>query len=137
MARYGTEKLVRMCSSLPTCVASQSRVTADILDATQGSKASTSLLGLLNGKFVYKKNEDGTINKNALICSFSKKEFAYHRSCSSLTYHLNAKHVGIESLLKCLFETQPYFISEFYLYKCICIAFLNNAPGLIGLLGCA
>ena len=64
------------------------------MDATQGSSASTSLLGPLNGKFIYKKNEDGTINKNAVICSFCKKEFSYHRSCSSLTYHLNAKHVG-------------------------------------------
>ena len=44
------------------------------MDATQGSEASTSLLGPLNGKFIYKKNEDGTINKNAVICSFCKKE---------------------------------------------------------------
>ena len=45
------------------------------MDATQGSEASKSLLGPLNGKFIYKKNEDGTINKNAVICSFCKKDF--------------------------------------------------------------
>ena len=67
------------------------------MDATQGSEASKSLLGPLNGKFIYKKNEDGTINKNAVICSFCKKELSYHRSCSSLTYHLNAKHVRTSS----------------------------------------
>ena len=63
------------------------------LDATQGSQVSKSLLG----KFIYKKNEDGTINKNAVICSFCKKEFSYHWSCSSLNYHLNAKHVRTSS----------------------------------------
>lgn len=46
-------------------------------------------------------------------------------------------HFELQCLLKCLVETQPYFISEFYLFTWICIAFLNNAPGLIGLLGCA
>ena len=69
-----TEELVRTCSSLPTCVASQSRVTTDILDVTQRSEASASLLGPLNGKFIYKNNKDGTINKNAVICSFCKKK---------------------------------------------------------------
>ena len=28
------------------------------------------------------------------ICKFCTKEFAYHRSTSSLRYHLNAKHVA-------------------------------------------
>ena len=32
------------------------------MDATQGSEASKSLLGPLNGKFSFKKNEDGTKN---------------------------------------------------------------------------
>ena len=100
VARHGstsTEELVWTCSSLPTCVALQSRVTTTDMDATQVSEASTSLLGPLNGKFIYKKNEDGTINKNAVICSFCKKQFSHHRSCSSLTNHLNAKHVGTSS----------------------------------------
>ena len=67
------------------------------MDATQGSEASKSLLGPLNGKFSFKKNEYGTINKNVVICSICKKEFSYHRSSSSLTYHLNAKHVRTSS----------------------------------------
>ena len=67
------------------------------MDATQGSEASKSLLGPLNGKFSFKKNEDGTIIKNVVICSICKKEFSYHRSSSSLTYHLNAKHVRTSS----------------------------------------
>ena len=67
------------------------------MDATQGSEASKSLLGPLNGKFSFKKNEDGTINKNVVICSICKKEFSYHRSSYSLTYHLNAKHVRTSS----------------------------------------
>ena len=71
----------------------QSRMTTDM----NAGEASNSLLGPLNGKFFYKKNEDGTINKNAVICSLCKKEFSYHRSCSSLTYHLNAKHVRTSS----------------------------------------
>ena len=99
-------------TSLPNCVAryidieeeeegslgkQTSRVTTTDMDATEGSEASKSLLGPLNGKFIYKKNVDGTINKNVVICSLCKKEFAFHRSCSSLTYHLNAKHVRTSS----------------------------------------
>ena len=154
VARHGstsTQELVRTCSSLPTCPA-QSRVTTTDMDATQGSEASTSLLGPLNGKFIYKKNEDGTINKNAVICSFCKKQFSYHRSRSGLTYHLNVKHVGTSSAVSgaspgasATMSTprQPTLaefgkrMSKAPTEKCICIAFLNNAPGLIGLLGCA
>ena len=108
MARYGshvydgsTKELVWTYSSLPTCVASQSMVTTDSLDATQGSEASTSLLGPLNVKFICKKNKDGTINKNVVICSFCKKEFAYHRSCSSLIYHSS----GLRVCLHCFPHT--------------------------------
>ncbi|KAL2076789.1 hypothetical protein ACEWY4_027609 [Coilia grayii] len=72
---------------------SKAELTATDMDATQGCEASKSLLGPLNGKFIYKRNGDRTMNKNTVICSFCKKEFSYHRSCSSLTYHLNAKHV--------------------------------------------
>ena len=67
------------------------------MDETQGSEASKSLLGPLNGKFIYKKKLDGTINKNVVICTLCKREFSFHRSCSSLTYHLNAKHVRTSS----------------------------------------
>ena len=63
------------------------------MDKTQEDET----VGPLNGKFLYKNNRDGTINKNVVICSFCKKEFSYHRSNSSLTYHLNAKHVQASS----------------------------------------
>lgn len=63
------------------------------MDKTQEDET----VGPLNGKFLYKNNRDGTINKNIVICSFCKKEFSYHRSNSSLTYHLNAKHVQANS----------------------------------------
>src|SRR4029434_1443447 len=50
--------------------------------------------GLLGGKFLFKfllKN-DGTIDKTKVVCSICQIEFSYHRSSSSLSYHLNAKH---------------------------------------------
>ncbi|XP_019203023.1 uncharacterized protein LOC109195437 [Oreochromis niloticus] len=46
----------------------------------------------MNGKFVFHKRPDGTIDKGKVVCLECKKEFAYHRSSSSLAYHLNAKH---------------------------------------------
>ncbi|KAL6483231.1 hypothetical protein MHYP_G00081030 [Metynnis hypsauchen] len=49
---------------------------------------------LLDGKFKYKKLPDGSINKNIVICSLCRKEFANHRSTSTLRYHLDAEHVG-------------------------------------------
>ena len=48
--------------------------------------------GLLGGKFLFKKQNDGTIDKTKVVCSICQVEFSYHRSSSSLTYHLNAKH---------------------------------------------
>lgn len=42
--------------------------------------------------FKYKKNDDGTVNKYKVISKICKKEFQFHRSCSSLRYHVNAKH---------------------------------------------
>uniref|UniRef100_A0A3P9K018 HAT C-terminal dimerisation domain-containing protein n=1 Tax=Oryzias latipes TaxID=8090 RepID=A0A3P9K018_ORYLA len=42
--------------------------------------------------FKYKKNDDGTVNKSKVICKICNKEFQFHRSCSSLRYHVNAKH---------------------------------------------
>ncbi|KAJ0069893.1 hypothetical protein NL108_016052 [Boleophthalmus pectinirostris] len=49
-------------------------------------------VGPMNGKFTFHKRPDGTINKGKVICLLCKKEFAYHRSNSSLAYHINAKH---------------------------------------------
>lgn len=46
----------------------------------------------INGKFTYQKRPDGTSDKGRVICLLCKKEFAYHRSSSSLAYHINAKH---------------------------------------------
>src|SRR4029434_5425922 len=49
--------------------------------------------GLLGGKFLFKRQNDGTIDKTKVACSICQAEFSYHRSSSSLTYHLNAKHL--------------------------------------------
>ncbi|KAI7807507.1 putative zinc finger BED domain-containing protein 1-like [Triplophysa rosa] len=51
------------------------------------------LHGLLNGHFKYKRDPNGAIDKTKVICVVCGKEFAYHRSSSSLKYHLNSKHV--------------------------------------------
>src|SRR4029434_7627686 len=48
--------------------------------------------GLLGGKFLFKSKNDGTIDKTEVVCSICQAEFCYHRSRSSLSYHLNAKH---------------------------------------------
>src|SRR4029434_10962442 len=48
--------------------------------------------GLLGGKFLFKRQNDGTIDKTKVVCSICQAEFSYHRSSSSLNYHLNAKH---------------------------------------------
>src|SRR4029434_2916133 len=48
--------------------------------------------GLLGGKFRFKRQNDGTIDKTKVVCSICQAEFSYHRSSSSLSCHLNAKH---------------------------------------------
>src|SRR4029434_7389838 len=48
--------------------------------------------GLLGGKFLFKRQNDRTIDKTKVVCSICQAEFSYHRSSSSLSYHLNAKH---------------------------------------------
>ena len=48
--------------------------------------------GLLGGKFLFKRQNDRTIDKTKVVCSICQIEFSYHRSSSSLSYHLNAKH---------------------------------------------
>src|SRR4029434_9780991 len=48
--------------------------------------------GLLGGKFLFKSKNDGTINKTKVACGICQAECSYHRSSSSLSYHLNAKH---------------------------------------------
>src|SRR4029434_5426802 len=48
--------------------------------------------GLLGGTFLFKRQNDRTIDKTKVVCSICQAEFSYHRSSSSLSYHLNAKH---------------------------------------------
>src|SRR4029434_7283881 len=38
------------------------------------------------------RQNDRTIDKTKVLCSICQAEFSYHRSSSSLSYHLNAKH---------------------------------------------
>ena len=45
--------------------------------------------GLLGGKSLFKSQNDVTIDKTKV--SICQAEFSYHRSSSSLSYHLNAK----------------------------------------------
>src|SRR4029434_8719945 len=47
--------------------------------------------GLLGGKFLFKCQNDGTIDKTKVVCSICQDEFSYHRSSSCLSYHLHAK----------------------------------------------
>src|SRR4029434_9786521 len=48
--------------------------------------------GFLGGKFLFKRQNDRTIDKTKVVCSISQAECSHHRSSSSLSYHLNAKH---------------------------------------------
>src|SRR4029434_4716461 len=48
--------------------------------------------GLLGGKFLFKRQNDRTIDKTKVVCNICQAEFSYHRSSSYLSYHLNAKH---------------------------------------------
>src|SRR4029434_8419029 len=48
--------------------------------------------GLLGGKFLFKRQNDRTIDKTKVVCSICQAECSYHRSSSPLSYHLNAKH---------------------------------------------
>nr|XP_054591163.1 E3 SUMO-protein ligase ZBED1-like [Nothobranchius furzeri] len=50
--------------------------------------------GLLNGKFPFKTLPDGTTDKTKVICVYCRCELSYHRSTSSLKYHLLAKHTA-------------------------------------------
>ena len=43
--------------------------------------------GLLGGKFLFKWQNYGTIDKTKVVCSICQIEFSYHRSSSSLSYH--------------------------------------------------
>uniref|UniRef100_A0A1A8BSK1 BED-type domain-containing protein n=1 Tax=Nothobranchius kadleci TaxID=1051664 RepID=A0A1A8BSK1_NOTKA len=49
-------------------------------------------LGLLQGKFIFKKLPNGNLDKTKVVCTLCNAEFVYCRSSSGLKYHLNAKH---------------------------------------------
>src|SRR4029434_3221634 len=48
--------------------------------------------GLLGGKFLFKRQNDRTIDKTKVVCSICQAECSYHRSSLCLSYHCNAKH---------------------------------------------
>src|SRR4029434_2349775 len=48
--------------------------------------------GLLGGKFLFKRQNDRTIDKTKVVCSICQAECSYHRRSSSLSYHFNSKH---------------------------------------------
>src|SRR4029434_6267366 len=48
--------------------------------------------GLLGGKFLFKRQNDITIDKTKIVCSICQAEFSHNRNSLSLSYHLNAKH---------------------------------------------
>src|SRR4029434_2518560 len=48
--------------------------------------------GLLGGEFLFKRQNERTIDKSKVVCSICQAECSYHRSSSSLSYHRNAKH---------------------------------------------
>src|SRR4029434_703855 len=47
--------------------------------------------GLLGGKFLFKRQNDRTIDKTKVVCSICQAECSYDRSSSWFHYHLNAK----------------------------------------------
>lgn len=67
---------------------------------------------VLNGAFGFKRLADGTVDKSVVICRFCRKEFSYHRSSSSLKYHLNAKHFAESQQLPAPAALHPSASSE-------------------------
>ncbi|XP_074542086.1 uncharacterized protein LOC141802402 isoform X3 [Halichoeres trimaculatus] len=47
---------------------------------------------ILNGSFLFKVLPDGSLDKTKVICTYCRREMSYHRTNSSLIYHLQAKH---------------------------------------------
>src|SRR4029434_10933841 len=47
--------------------------------------------GLLGGKFLFNRQNYGTIDKTKVVCSICQIEFSYHIA-QLVFYHLNAKH---------------------------------------------
>src|SRR4029434_3359460 len=81
--------------------------------------------GLLGGKFLFKRQNDRTIDKTKVVCSICQEECSYHRSSSSLSYHLNAKH-QTESSLR-LDGRQPTlhdFSRKYHTKTPLCLAYI-------------
>lgn len=55
------------------------------------------VVGPLDGLFMFKIRSDGSVDRGAVLCTFCSKQFSYHRSTSSLKYHLKAKHSAFYS----------------------------------------
>src|SRR4029434_3679901 len=53
--------------------------------------------GLLGGKFLFKRKNDGTTDKTKVVCSICQAEFSYHRSSSSLSYYPTESYHPTES----------------------------------------
>ena len=49
--------------------------------------------GVLNGKFRFKKLRNGSLDKTIVVCTYCSDELSFHRSTTSLKYHLRAKHI--------------------------------------------
>ena len=74
---------------------------------TSRPQASAAIPGLLNGLFTFK-TKDGKADKSQVVCQLCGKELAYHRSNSSLKYHLQNKHAGpYEAQKKKAVKPQP------------------------------
>ena len=74
--------MLRSCLEVASC----SKLTA-LMERKSAS-------GLLNGLVNFKKLPDGSVDKSKVKCNLCQTEFNYHRSTSSLSYHLHAKHPG-------------------------------------------
>ncbi|XP_023696650.1 E3 SUMO-protein ligase ZBED1-like [Paramormyrops kingsleyae] len=63
-------------------------------DSSRGRRGKETIL---RGSFSFKKLPDGSKDKSIVICNICAAEFKYHRSTTSLSYHLKAKHAGGEA----------------------------------------
>ena len=45
-----------------------------------------------SGHFAFKVDKEGKLDKSCLVCTHCKKEYVYHRSSHSMSYHLMAEH---------------------------------------------
>ena len=65
---------------------------------------------LLNGQFIFK-------NDDTVVCVHCQGEFKYHRSTSSLSYHLRTKHAFMTSMPSTSSRTQAHQPTVFEMYE--------------------